>query len=428
VAPAAARRWWIADVVTTTDAPVPPKSRTSFGSALLAGLVLSWISFVIILGAAAVGDEYLIHCRDAGGGRKLLDLFTRWDGRSYVAIADEGYLYDKGRPERIAFFPLYPLLGRLAARISHSQSQICLLLISNLAFASSLVLLYRYCQGRTSGDDGSASLWTLLVAAYFPPGFFFRMVYTESVCLFLFICTLSAIRKQSHPFWVAALAGIASGCRSVGVAASLPLLAYIWSGKRKFRKAATATLLFLPLSYSGLLGFSAFQLIAYKKPFAFIEIQDSYRMRPRVSPTVRAIKLATAEPIWACFDPRSDGFWSSLSMSRDNPEAVVSLMFWNPIYFVAAALIILIGAATRSLDRYEILLASGLLIIPYVTRGYDFGMCSQARFVTLCFPIYIVAGRIMAQLPDVLRIPIVVIAAINMAAFTALFSAGYPLF
>lgn len=47
--------------------------------------------------------------------RDLLDGVTHWDGRWYLRIAEEGYYYDPGTASSVAFFPAYPLAGRLTA-------------------------------------------------------------------------------------------------------------------------------------------------------------------------------------------------------------------------------------------------------------------------------------------------------------------------
>jgi hypothetical protein len=64
---------------------------------------------------------------------------------------------------------------------------------------------------------------------------------------------------------------------------------------------------------------------------------------------------------------------------------------------------VLLGWRKRWLNAYEISLSAGLLLIPYVTRGYDFGMCSQGRFAAVCFPMYLVMGRLLAAMPTTWR-------------------------
>ena len=89
-------------------------------------------------------------------------------------------------------------------------------------------------------------------------------------------------------------------------------------------------------------------------------------------------------------------------------------------------------AATRPpaplLNRFEVSLSLLLLAIPYSTRGYEMGMASMGRFAAVAFPIYVVLGRWLSRLPPAAAAGLLTPSAFLMAAYSALFAAGYLIF
>ena len=200
-------------------------------------------------------------------------------------------------------------------------------------------------------------------------------------------------------------------------------MATVW----RLEGAALLGAILLPVAAWGLVAFAAYQHFAFGDALAFGKAQDGYRMREGIDLGAKIIKLITLEPIWANYLPRSDAWWGIFS-GRVVPNLLFSLRFWNPIYFVGAVAFVLVGWWKKWLDGYELALSAGLLLIPYVTRGYDFGMCSQARFAAVCFPAFLVLGRLMAALPLAWRVMILAFCTFYLAVFSMMFSAGYPIF
>lgn len=160
-------------------------------------------------------------------------LWTHWDVRHYVAIAQEGYTAVGDERLRLVFFPLYPLLMRLLAPLTGGSVFLSGTLISLLCASLCGALLYDLCQ-REAGD-GEAKL----ALAYFllnPLSVFLCCVYTEA----LFLClTLAAVRLfRADRSWLAALCGAASAfTRMPGlVVAGLFLIRLIGeAGRRRLR-------------------------------------------------------------------------------------------------------------------------------------------------------------------------------------------------
>src|SRR5262249_50083969 len=70
----------------------------------------------------------------------LLFSWYRWDVVRFATIAMEGYK----KFDNSAFFPLFPLLEHIVSVILHKSILVSGMLISNLAFLGTLVVLYRF--------------------------------------------------------------------------------------------------------------------------------------------------------------------------------------------------------------------------------------------------------------------------------------------
>jgi hypothetical protein len=186
--------------------------------------ILGWwlLSRAIVLGGAAVlylGD------RPIGffGARTVaspLGTIGSWDGRWYATVARHGYLLVPGRQSDPAFFPLYPMLLRLAAGAGFGPVEAGALL-SNLALPAALLALYAL--GRRLFPEELARR-AAIYAALFPMGFVFSMVYPQSLVLLL--VALSALLALDERFLAAAAcAAAATLARPEGVFLALPLAA-----------------------------------------------------------------------------------------------------------------------------------------------------------------------------------------------------------
>ena len=100
----------------------------------------------------------------------------------------------------------------------------------------------------------------------------------------------------------------------------------------------------------------------------------------------------------------------------------------NPIYFVGTAALVGAGAWKRWLTRYEILVSVPLLLIPYVTKGFDNGMLSHGRFAAVVFPAYIVVGHLLAKLPREVAISLLALSGFLMGIYAAEYAAGKQFF
>ncbi|HTN24701.1 MAG TPA: mannosyltransferase family protein [Solirubrobacteraceae bacterium] len=177
----------------------------------------------------------------------------RWDSVWYLAIAGSGY--DAGARE--AFFPLYPLLVRIAGAPLGS-ALVGGALASTALLGAALVFLHRLV---ALDHDRAVARNAVLVTALFPMSFFFSAVYSESLFLALSVGAIYAARLDRWA-WAGLLGALAAATRSAGVVLLVPLaLIYLWGTgppRLRRRRPLRADVLWLALVPLGLAAYCAY--------------------------------------------------------------------------------------------------------------------------------------------------------------------------
>jgi hypothetical protein len=239
--------------------------------ALWASRLLVWAAAVVAV--LAFGLSGRMHDFDPASvttpfgavGDVLAAPLGRWDSVWYLAIAGAGY----GDGVREAFFPLYPLLVRVAG-LPVGSALVGGALASTALLAAALVVLHRLV---TLDHDRAVARNAVLVTALSPMSFFFSAVYSESLFLALSIGAVYAARRGRWA-WAGALGGLAATTRSAGVVLLVPLaLIYLWGVGRpslRARRRLRADVLWLalvPLGLAAYCGFLALQGLDALAPF-----------------------------------------------------------------------------------------------------------------------------------------------------------------
>jgi hypothetical protein len=396
-------------------------------------------SLVVLLGAVfgfehVLTDEYV-----PSANRQPTQAFARWDGVWYTRITNEGYFYDPEDRSSVAFFPLYPILGKAVSTLTTLPADIALLIVAHAFLLGCFILLHAYVASRTHAGAGpyreehgnpprqpTLAAHTLLAFAFWPTTFFFRMAYAESLFVFLCMLALYGIKRGWRPWVIALVCGAATATRPVGVALLLPLAWYLWTERLRNRHDFGAILksgLLCALACGGLLAYMAYQQAAFGDALAFAKTQKHWTMGDAPSGN-KLLALFTLEPIWSVYVPDSPGYWAK---KVPTIEPLFNLQAANPIYFLIAVGLVAYGAWRRWLNVYEVLLSIGLIAIPYVTRSYEMCMASQGRFVAAVFPMYIVMGELLRRIPDPWSTLVVAPSAFLLGIYAALFAAGFVL-
>ena len=387
---------------------------------------LYWTTAAIVVLGACLGHFHLTesHYNDYFHTPHRTDLvaaFANWDGQWYVHIARDGYFYDPERMSSVAQFPAFPLAGRYLARITGLDYDIALTLTANLCFFLALALLGAYIHRRPESPSGLA-LYAPLALALFPVGFFFRMAYSESLFLFLALLTLYGLARQ-WPIWiVAALVGLATATRPVGVALIPPLLLVCWQRYASRRRRLAVLAIVAALCIWGLASYMVFQYARFGDSLAFIKTQAHWRSREKSTREEQLLAAATLEPFWTVYEESSPAYWRRHDRQLG---PAFSLQFANPIYFAGMALVVGYGAWQRWLSAEEVLFAVGVLLIPYLAKSHEWCMGSHARYALVAFPAYLVLGRFLAALPSHYAAMVLALSGFLLGTYAALFAGWF---
>jgi hypothetical protein len=359
---------------------------------------------------------------DRGGTTVASVEHAYWaDASWYRRIVADGYSYSPDRRSNVAYFPLYPLLGQAVRSLTGLSVELSLLVVSNAALFLCFLLL-RIAAQVGSESSPSEAAWVLLTFGLYPVTFFFHLPYSEPAFFALTLLAFLGMRRDWSPVWVAAVIGLATATRPVGVALIPPFLLHLWFTRTSLRGFLGRSLLLSPVCLWGLLAYMAFLWVRFDDPLAFAHTQEHWHLVPKAPLEDRLLSLLALEPFWGYIDPESPFHWSH---HRHGDLGIFSAAVMDRAAVVAWAFLTWLGWKKRWLRPEEVLLSVCLVGMAYFLRGYEMAFFSMGRFTTVAFPIYLVAGRILAAAPLTVSVSLLCISGFFLAAYTALFAAGY---
>lgn len=170
----------------------------------------------------------------------VVNAWSRWDGRWYLSVAQEGYHYTPGEWSNTAFSPLLPLLmkgGALLLRRDDPEAYIVAgLVASNVALLIAVTFLVAWMRDEFDPPTARRAAWCLLL---FPTSFYLSAVYPHALFL---ACAVPAYLAARRGRWrVAGLLGAAGVlARPYGVLIAIAL-GYEYLAQRRFRLSAIHT-------------------------------------------------------------------------------------------------------------------------------------------------------------------------------------------
>lgn len=173
-------------------------------------------------------------------------MWTRWDARHFLEIAEFGYTDERSDPHATAFFPLWPLLIRGLSATGLSPA-LAAMVLSTAASVVAVAYLYRLAEEGQGGAGRRASLYLL----FFPSAVFLVAPYSESLFL---AGAIPAFYYARHQRWLVsgAYAAVAMGARAAGAFLLVGLLLEFvrqrdFSGATLRRGLAAGVVALLPL-------------------------------------------------------------------------------------------------------------------------------------------------------------------------------------
>lgn len=277
---------WIAQSGQTL--PLPFSEPLPIRSGEIAERTTKWKVFLLaitfrVIMLAVMLFVYNVLTRNTVRIGNIPELWTRWDAKHYIRLADLGYggYIENGKPLFLVFFPLYVWLTRVTSWVI-PHTALAGMLVSVVCFA--LGSTYLYCLVVEEYGSGIARR-TLLFLWTFPFSFFFGGIMTESLFLLTTVAGLYHIRK--HQWGRAALWGIlAAMTRMQGVLLIGAACAEIFCEVKLFAKhGKERTLAYrtiakqLPFLVAPLFGSLVYFALNWEiagDPFAFTEMQNHW--------------------------------------------------------------------------------------------------------------------------------------------------------
>jgi hypothetical protein len=174
-------------------------------SVYLVALLLLALKFVLVLTAASM----------AGG---VEDALCHWDCKWYLGIINHGYDVEPSSTPGMdqanwAFFPLYPAISAIAARLTGFPGFWSGTLVSFVcAVGITIVSIFYRIETRPTSRLGN---WVIFLVLY-PFGLYFLFVYSESIYGFLLLLLLYKFERQAQAGTVIS-AGLLAATRPTGV-------------------------------------------------------------------------------------------------------------------------------------------------------------------------------------------------------------------
>ena len=345
----------------------------------LAGAVALWYSDGWYVWGTSVTFSGTILDRTNFAWKTLAGGWLHWDGRHYQSIATEGYTFVGADYPTVAFFPLYPLLIRLAMPLTGGSVALAALLVSHVALFAALLLLYDL----LAHDFGPTVAWrTILLLLVFPTSLFFGAAYSESLALLLVVAVLGALRRRH--WWLAGVAGgLLALARLPGIMLT-PLLALAYLSHHRWEwRAVRLSFLAVLLPLAGLALFMLFQSWRFGTPWAFLQAQQAW---------YNHLSMPWTQP----YD-----LLMAIVSGIDRGRRIVQLVLWAgfagltllavlrlPMVYGLAALLLLLppylGSWSESLSRH-ILIAFPTFVMLACLPGNDACACSWPAHCSSCW-------------------------------------------
>ncbi|HEX9058152.1 MAG TPA: hypothetical protein VF818_11540 [Ktedonobacterales bacterium] len=348
------------------------------------------VTRLVVVATTAVATLLLVAGRaQSGSGRApervtleyVVGRWTLWDGGYYIQIARANY----PRPMEAAFFPLYPLLIRLAHPFWTSSNMswvLTALVVSNLATLAAFIGIGLLAAHEYGVVASARPILRVLVA--YPLAFFLAAAYTDGLFLALAAFALLAARRQQ--WWRAAgCMFFAALTRPTAIILIPPLLwelgrAYGW---RLPWREPRRLLAGLGLSLAVPAGFGAYAVycaIRFRDPLAFVHAQSVFGIQ--ATPPWQTARL-----IWT--QVRTAGLGTF--------EQTRTLLDVLPVLALIVVTLVMVRRQPVSFTLYAAGLALLCLSSPIVIAQFPDALAGGGRFMLAAVPLWLALGRWCAR-------------------------------
>jgi hypothetical protein len=372
------------------------------------------VSRLLVLVSGAVGWELLTRHAQAGTirqaralgavGSALAASADRFDAGYYLNLATVGY--DKAHPGWVAFYPAYPELIRIVAVLTRSPV-LAGGLVSLTSFAVALVLLHRLTERELGRPAAEA---TSLLLCFAPLSFFFSAVYTESLFLALTVATFYAARTDRWRL-ACALAAAATLTRPTGILL-VAVLCITWRRSRAPRRE----LVLAGLAPAALLGWMVTLSALGFGMTSLFRVQRTQWHRVTVTPLegLAAALASMARGLAALL--RGGTIYHPAIIGPFTPHAQDVLLGG-----ILILCLVLLEVCRRTLRAEYTVYAALVILVCLSSPEQGEPLWSFDRFALTIFPLWMVAGALLARHRRLLA-PVLVLCAAGLVFYTMQFS------
>ncbi len=351
---------------------------------------------------------------------RLLGPWAHWDGVWFVRIAADGY---RAHWDSQAFFPLYPLLVRVAAT-GVGDYVVAGLVVSLAAYAGAMVVLFKLARAELGAR---VALWSVVLVSVFPTALFFQAVYSES--LFLLLTLLVFWWARGGRWALAGAAGLlAVLTRSSGLLLVLPLALLWWEQRRgaplrlpggpAARNAAAPpaggsgpaapaaagpaavsrprrlSWLWILLVPAGLGVYMAYLWLAFRQATLFSTVQAAWGREPSLPTTAvwRGTVSAVRAVAWLATHGPAAVLGTHTASGGLESDVIANLLEFTGF----AAAVAMLAACWRKLPAAWTLYALAALVFPLMYSTEARPLYSLPRFVVVVFPLFVGAAAVLA--------------------------------
>jgi hypothetical protein len=334
-------------------------------------LVLALIPLALkmgYIGINLISPEHLTRMRpEATWLKYVLQIFSNNDSGWYERICGQGYSYpiEIGAENNLcfAFFPTYPLLGRVLHLCLGLSPRASLLLLSSLCSIALPLTLYKWMEAR--GYEKLSAYWSAILIMIFPHSYYFSMIYTESIFLLSGLWVLYFLEKKNWLLYTIASC-LFMLTRVHAVCWIIPIYLLL---SQKYGYHSKRTLLgLLPLAIPLMIYLSIFKIETGSFLF-FKQVSEGHW------------KGSPGNPIL--------GFYNSLTRGLQGEY----FLLYNALYALIAIAVSLRYFSKKPYLPY-LFLVLGTILLPM----YEGAATSQARFISTAFPLFILLGMLVQKI------------------------------
>jgi hypothetical protein len=249
---------------------------------------VGWVLAIKVLLFFFAAKSYAIIWNSClGSVRHWFEIWNQWDVQYYQEIAQFGYSTDDGS---LAFYPLFPWLVRLVARVGGSYLAAGLI-VSGIASIIAACLLRRLVRLDYAPGVAMRSVWFFLI---FPTAYFLHVGYSESLFLALALGCILAARLNS--WCLAGVLGALCWMTRAPGAILVPTLAVEAARQYAIRRRCNWQYLWIVIVPAGFLVYLLINWRVSGNPLAFLQTRKILFEQWLASPVV-----GIRQALWAAY-------------------------------------------------------------------------------------------------------------------------------